>query len=95
MPAGCDSANADDVYGGCTKSCKFGPFCGDKIVNGPEQCDLGRDNGSTVGADGCTFGCTRHYCGDGTVDPGEICDLGPLNGMPGQLCSSTCAFIIP
>ena len=95
LPAGCDGPNADGVYGGCTKACKFGPFCGDNIVNGPEMCDLGRNNGTTSGAAGCTYGCTRHYCGDGVPDPGEGCDLGPLNGQPGQLCSSTCVFVIP
>ena len=83
MPAGCDGPNADGVYGGCTTQCKFGPFCGDNIVNGPEKCDLGRNNGTTCGADGCTYGCTKHYCGDGIVDPGEVCDLGPLNGHAG------------
>jgi cysteine-rich repeat protein len=80
----CLGPNADDVYGGCTTRCLWGPFCGDGLVNGSEACDLGPLNGQVMGKDGCTLGCTRpHYCGDGIVDTslGEQCDLGPLNGL--------------
>jgi fibro-slime domain-containing protein len=97
-PAGCDGANNDTTYGGCTTQCKFGPFCGDNVKNGAEACDLGRENGNpALGPSGCTFGCTLpHYCGDGIVDPGEGCDLGTgVNGSSGQLCSTNCVRIIP
>jgi fibro-slime domain-containing protein len=83
VPAGCSGPNNDDTYGGCTTQCKWGAFCGDNIVNGSEDCDLGKLNGSG-GSDGCTFGCTRpHYCGDSNLDTnlGEQCDLGTLNGV--------------
>jgi hypothetical protein len=98
MPASCSGPNNDNSYGGCTTQCKFGSFCGDGIVNGPEECDLGKQNGAVLGQGGCTLGCTNpHYCGDGIVDSslGEECDLGSSNGLPGQLCSTTCAIVTP
>ena len=33
-------------------------FRGDGIVNGPEECDQGVQNGSIDGPDGCSLGCT-------------------------------------
>ncbi|MGB8297456.1 MAG: DUF4215 domain-containing protein [Polyangia bacterium] len=85
LPAGCLGKNNDTLYGGCTTSCKWGPFCGDGTTQSPqEQCDNGKANGSNMGQGGCTFGCTfPHYCGDGFVDTDlhEACDLGTaLNG---------------
>ncbi len=85
-PDGCSGPNNDTTYGGCKTDCTYGPFCGDKIVqgppDGPEECDLGKDNGNTdLGKDGCTIGCLKpHFCGDNIVDPGEACDLGDRNG---------------
>ncbi len=83
----CDdgSKNSDTAYGGCTTQCRWGAFCGDGIVNGPEECDNGKDNGVQGGPDGCTLACTRpHFCGDGHVDTdrGEQCDLAEENGVP-------------
>ena len=40
-----DDGILDGSYGGCTPQCKLGPHCGDGIVNGPEECDHGVDNG--------------------------------------------------
>jgi fibro-slime domain-containing protein len=84
--ADCPGRNNDTLYGGCKTNCKWGPFCGDGNKDDPqEQCDKGKDNGSNLGPDGCTFGCmTPHYCGDGITDTdrGEECDLGDLNGVP-------------
>jgi fibro-slime domain-containing protein len=101
-PAECAGPNNDTLYGGCTTSCKFGPFCGDSITQttdgGNEQCDLGKNNGDTsLGSKGCTIGCTLpHYCGDNIVDTnfGEQCDLGSNNGKPDQPCDSACHYII-
>jgi fibro-slime domain-containing protein len=86
-PKGCPGPNDDTTYGGCTTQCKWGPFCGDNIVNGTEECDLGPKNGSASsgGSVECTFGCMKpHFCGDGNIDTnqGEQCDMGPLNGVP-------------
>jgi hypothetical protein len=90
--------NADGVYGGCTTSCRYGPYCGDSVVNGPaEDCDLGPQNGDiALGKDGCTLSCRiPSFCGDGKVDPGEECDLGERNGLPGSACPSNCQLLLP
>jgi hypothetical protein len=66
-------------------------------VNGSEECDNGPSNGTISGKGGCTVGCTKtHFCGDGVLDVnlGEQCDLGNSNGQPGQLCDSTCSYIV-
>jgi cysteine-rich repeat protein len=83
VPSGCPGPNNDITYGGCKADCTWGPFCGDGLVQAPqEQCDLGKLNGSNNGAGGCTFGCLEpQYCGNGIIDPGESCDLGPFNGV--------------
>jgi hypothetical protein len=86
VPDGCPGPNNNDTYGGCRTDCTYGPFCGDKTVQnddngGKEECDLGSDNGTNLGKDGCTIGCLKpHFCGDGKVDTGEDCDLGDNNG---------------
>ena len=94
LPADCTSKNDDKAYGGCSTSCKFGPFCGDNHTDDPnEQCDKGKDNGGSE----CTIGCTApHYCGDSIVDTnlGEQCDLGSNNGVAGQPCDGSCHYII-
>jgi fibro-slime domain-containing protein len=87
LPTGCTAKNSDTLYGGCRTDCKWGPFCGDSIVQsdpaGPENCDKGSLNGSDNGPGGCTFGCKNpHFCGDKIIDSdrGEACDQGDLNG---------------
>ena len=72
----CDngSANADNLYGGCTTSCQLGPYCGDGVVNGPEACDDGVNDGTY---NTCSPGCVLPpRCGDGIVqtDWGEQCE---------------------
>ena len=85
-PSGCPGPNNDTTYGGCTTQCKWGPFCGDATVqsppNGPEECDLGKQNCN--GTSGCSIACQApRACGDGKVDTdlGEECDLGGNNGL--------------
>jgi len=97
----CDNGpmNDDTLYGGCTKACKFGPFCGDEVVAaGVEECDLGKNNTSAPygQAGGCTLGCkNQHYCGDGIVDGGkEECDAGAANSdAPGAQCTTKCILV--
>jgi cysteine-rich repeat protein len=97
----CDDGdmNMDGVYGGCTTQCKYGPYCGDGMVDPDnEVCDDGPKNGasySTTPTDGCTIKCQRPaYCGDGNVDPQEECDLGGQNGQAGVMCGADCKRII-
>ncbi len=89
VPAGCPGPNSDTTYGGCTTQCTWGPFCGDGVMqsppNGPEECDLGKQNGAADGPDSCSISCKKaRSCGDGIVDSdlGEQCDLGDRNGVP-------------
>jgi hypothetical protein len=44
----CDNGlnNNDSLYDGCTTQCLTGPTCNDGEVQGPEECDLGADNGT-------------------------------------------------
>jgi fibro-slime domain-containing protein len=89
VPAGCPGANSDSTYGGCSTRCTWGPFCGDGTRQaapaGPEQCDLGTQNGAAgQGQNHCDLTCrSPRVCGDGVADTdlGEACDLGPNNGV--------------
>jgi fibro-slime domain-containing protein len=78
----CDDGakNGSGAYGGCTKQCKRGSYCGDGVVDVPdEQCDDGV-NLSQYG--GCAPGCQAGpFCGDGIVQSQfEQCDDGKLDG---------------
>ncbi len=86
------------AYGGscdyCSNLCEpvhlTGPFCGDNIKNGSEQCD------GTAGTPEhylCTQACTLEYipyCGDGNVDAGEECDNG--NANDNDQCKNNCTL---
>jgi fibro-slime domain-containing protein len=95
VPATCPGPNDPATYNGCTPDCKWGPYCGDAVVQDPqEECDNGTAmNTSSYGKSGCTPGCKKpHYCGDGNVDAneGEQCDLGANNGAQGSCCTADC-----
>jgi fibro-slime domain-containing protein len=97
----CDDGpmNMDGIYGGCSTSCKFGPFCGDGAIDavGGEVCDAGRDNGGVYGPkEGCTTACLPpRFCGDGFLDGvhGEQCDGGVSNGSGTSRCTAGCTVI--
>lgn len=60
--------------GEATTEAPDGTACGDGVVAGTEECDLGPDNANT-GA--CTLECKHAACGDGLVHTGvEECDFG-------------------
>jgi cysteine-rich repeat protein len=80
----CDDGadNDDGAYDGCTTTCEWGPYCGDSIENGNEQCDDGPENSAySPDGDGCSFECRNNqaYCGDGVRNGPEQCDLGTAN----------------
>jgi fibro-slime domain-containing protein len=89
LPAACPGPNDDATYGGCTKACTWGPFCGDAVVQGPpagpEQCDGGKNPAdAATGSGQCSAACQNaRACGDGIADTdlGEECDLGANNGV--------------
>ncbi len=62
--------------------------CGDRVVEGDEECDDGEFNGDELP---CTSTCRLGYCGDGLVCPGcgklEACDDG---GRPNGGCDDDC-----
>ena len=80
----CDLGAAQNTgaYNGCTADCRRGPFCGDGVVDVPnEACDDGMNvTPYAQGAgEGCAPGCVPSaHCGDGNVDSlfGEECDDG-------------------
>jgi cysteine-rich repeat protein len=59
-----------------------GPFCGDGIMSGAEECDRGAANDDDEYG-GCTTRCFfGPFCGDGIRNgPEEECDLGEQNGL--------------
>ncbi|MCY1062210.1 DUF4215 domain-containing protein [Nannocystis sp. SCPEA4] len=62
--------------------------CGNGIVEGEEECDLGAANADEAA---CTLACELAACGDGLVrDDVEQCDDGNL--APGDGCDPDCQF---
>lgn len=58
--------------------------CGDGVVQGGEECDLGEGNRDDAA---CTASCTIAICGDGVVHEGaEACD----DGDASALCDADC-----
>jgi hypothetical protein len=58
------------------------------VINPPEQCDDGANNGTPN--DRCDIHC-RFTCGNGIKDPGEQCDNGVNNGSYGT-CNANCTL---
>jgi cysteine-rich repeat protein len=83
----CDELPPDDGGGGAGGE-DVAPLpeeCGNRVVEGSEQCD----DGNLVETDECRNDCRLATCGDGQVYTGvEECDDG--NTTPGDGCSGAC-----
>jgi fibro-slime domain-containing protein len=87
----CDDGVNTSRYGGCGPGCVPAPYCGDGVLQAPdEECDDGL-NLSQYG--GCMPGCKRGpSCGDGRVQaPWEDCDDGSNAGGYGK-CGPGCHY---
>ena len=86
---GSSEGDADaDADVGSSESTGVASVCGDTIVEGDEECDLGADNGEDQS---CTPACKLAVCGDGFVRPElEPCDDGNRNDGDG--CEADCSL---
>lgn len=75
-------------YGGCTRWCTWGPYCGDNNINWHfgERCDLGDGRDHDWNIHQCHNDCSG-YCGDGMTTGPEACDPG---GDPWQWQRTQC-----
>jgi len=72
-------------------SCSDAAPCGDCMVEPPEECDNGSNNGP---GQPCKADCTLNVCGDGDQGPDEGCDNGPNNDLLLGSCAPDCSWII-
>lgn len=80
--------STDDGSGsGDTTGPPQGPMCGDGVVEGDEECDLG-DGQNGMGGAACRDNCVMNVCGDGYVAEGELCDDGNTNNEDD--CTNDC-----
>ncbi|MFV8752877.1 DUF4215 domain-containing protein [Nannocystaceae bacterium ST9] len=81
-----DTTDADSLEGDGDGDPTGDEACGDGVVAGAEECDLGAEN-SDSGV--CTSACLLAVCGDGHVYEGfEECDDGNTSNV--DACISTC-----
>ena len=100
-----DSDCITNPNGVCSSACvcEYGPYCGDGVKNGEEECD-GDDPQvctTTEGYSGfkncvdCLWGqcISQESCGDGIQNGNEECDDGELNGQEcPPPCEQTCTY---
>jgi fibro-slime domain-containing protein len=88
----CDKGkdNSATAYGPgtCTNKCQTASFCGDGLLNGPEACDDGQNNGTPTSK--CDTKCAIK-CGNGVLDSGEQCDKGTVGNTGAYSgCKASC-----
>jgi cysteine-rich repeat protein len=72
----------------CGVSCSDAGVCGDGVVQAPETCDDGVNEGSYGG---CTPDCQKApFCGDGAKNGNEQCDYGSENAPPSNAPYGSC-----
>jgi cysteine-rich repeat protein len=86
----CDDGNTVDTDN-CKNNCTLNgapTFCGDNVIQAPETCDNGINNGTLNNA--CNDDCTLARCGDGITgnSPNEQCDDGNNNDI--DACGNDC-----
>jgi cysteine-rich repeat protein len=88
----CDdgAANSDTTPDACRADCTL-PRCGDRVVDGGEECD----DGNTTSCDGCSVHCASELgltCGDGIINAacGQHCD--DANSIAGDGCDADCGL---
>jgi hypothetical protein len=75
-----------------TADAEVGAYCGDGIVESPEQCDQGSANKKDAYGKGlCTTDCKNApYCGDGIINGVEVCDNGGSGSTDLGACNPEC-----
>jgi cysteine-rich repeat protein len=88
----CDdgAANSDSAPDACRTDCSL-PRCGDRTIDGGEQCD----DGNLRNCDGCKVSCVSEpglVCGDGLPEPtcSQPCD--DANATIGDGCTAQCTL---
>ncbi|KAL2269308.1 hypothetical protein VTJ83DRAFT_1492 [Remersonia thermophila] len=76
------------------RNCVSVIVCGNGVVEGTEECDLGYGLNGAAGS-GCSADCKivpvdECVCGDGKVGGDEECDDGDKNGTPESRCDANC-----
>jgi len=87
----CDDGVNSGMPGSCKVDCSAYvplPSCGDGIVQPPEKCDTGANNGMQSSV--CDSRC-RLRCGNGIKEVGEQCDDGANTGAYGT-CNANCTL---
>lgn len=74
---------------GATSESPVPSFCGDGVLDGGEECDLGVDQNGIDGA-ACRETCELNECGDGYIAGDEVCD--DANNTANDGCSPDCAL---
>ena len=73
-----------------------GPFCGDGVLQAPEQCEAGipcANPNDICGFLSLDCVCYSPFCEDGILTPPEQCEPGVIPCPPGQFCTPDCKCV--